>query len=88
MLNVAGSPAEKPIVGEEKPLLAWITWFSQVRDIMSAVTMSGTTAQRPTGFLWIGRPFWDETLQKPVYLSAIGADGAPNVWKDASGSTV
>lgn len=62
-------------------LLPWLTWFSHVREILSALTMSGPTENRPTSFLWVGRPYWDETLQKPVYLSS----SDPNVWKDAAG---
>ena len=66
-------------------LLAWITWFSSVKQILTAMTLSGPTEGRPTAFLWIGRAYWDETLQKPVYLASVGET---NVWKDSTGAAV
>lgn len=42
---------------------------------------SGTTAQRPTYSLFIGRFFFDTTLGKPIWWNG-------TVWKDATGTTV
>jgi len=51
----------------------------------NSVTESGTTAQRPTDKLWLGRPYYDTTLNLPVYVNAV----SPSVvWKDAAGNTV
>lgn len=56
-----------------------------IRLISNSVTEYGTTAQRPTTNLWIGRPFYDTTLNKPVWVNAV----TPSVvWKDATGLTV
>lgn len=56
----------------------WWNFFSKVGDVLTALTSSGTTAQRPTSFLWVGRFYWDETLGKPVYWSGSG-------WVDSTG---
>ena len=42
---------------------------------------SGTTANRPTSDLYIGRPYYDSTLGKPIWW-------AGTVWKDSAGTTV
>lgn len=70
-----------PLVGMLQPLA---TWFTQVFVICFSIQQSGTTAQRPTTPLWIGRRYYDKTLNKPVYISAL----SPAVWRDAIGVVV
>lgn len=65
------------------PSLPWQEWFMQVFRICFAVQQSGTTAQRPTSQLWIGRTYFDTTLNKPVWVNS-SATG----WVDADGSAV
>lgn len=60
----------------------WRAWFSRVQAIVAASQQSGTTANRPTKVLWIGRRYWDVTLQKPVFVAGVN----PTVWKDAAGA--
>lgn len=58
-----------------------------VQQITMALTRSGPTATRTTKAIqgrWIGMQFYDTTLNKPVYLVAIG----PDVWRDAAGNIV
>jgi hypothetical protein len=62
----------------------WTSFFEAVFNLLTAFTQSGTTAQRPTTFLWIGRPYYDTTLGKPVYVNSVG----PTVWHDAAGNVV
>jgi hypothetical protein len=50
--------------------------------VCSALTQSGTTAQRPTSLLWVGRTYFDTTLGYPVWLLSTG----PDVWVDATGA--
>lgn len=57
---------------------SWRNFFSAVFTVLTGLTQSGTTAQRPTSFLWVGRPYWDTTLGLVVFY-----DGA--VWVDAMG---
>jgi hypothetical protein len=64
--------------------IAWDQWFSRVQGIVSSVQQSGTTAERPTSNLWIGRRFYDTTLNLPVYVSAV----RPTVWRNAAGVVV
>jgi len=60
-------------------------WLNLMWLAANSVTESGTTAQRPTANLWIGRPFYDLTLNLPINVNAV----TPSVvWKDAAGNTV
>lgn len=63
---------------------AWRQTFSRWHTIILSVQQSGTTAQRPTVVLWVGRRFFDTTLGKPVYLKT----ATPRVWVDAAGLAV
>lgn len=60
----------------------WATWFTNMWRIAASSVSSGTTAQRPTRDLWIGRYFWDSTLGKPVFVKSLG----PTVWVDGAGT--
>ncbi len=56
-------------------------WRSRVSSLLTRMTQSGTTAQRPTAGLWVGREYFDTTLGKPVWYDGSG-------WVDATGATV
>jgi hypothetical protein len=49
---------------------AWTTWFSSAFSILNGITMSGSTADRPTSQLWVGRPYFDTDLQTMVYVTS------------------
>ena len=62
-----------------------VEFMNLLRLVSDAGTQYGTTANRPTSNLWIGRVYYDTTLNKPVWVNAI----SPSVvWKDASANTV
>lgn len=53
-------------------------WFARAWEILSAAEQAGTTANRPTSNLWVGRPYWDSTLGLPIWWNGaawIRADG-------------
>ena len=58
------------------PYEGWRNFFNQVYVICNAMTLSGTTAQRPTVMLWKGRMFFDTTLGKPIWYKTAGWVGA------------
>jgi hypothetical protein len=62
----------------------WRNFFVAAYNIMIALTGSGTTAQRPTAFIYIGRPFFDTTLGLPIWVQSTN----PTVWVDATGAVV
>jgi len=62
----------------------WLQFFSGLGNIAQAITLSGTTAKRPVEYLWVGRPFFDTTLGKPIWFKSFN----PNVWVDATGAPV
>jgi hypothetical protein len=76
-----GGSIKKKISYVLKISQAWLNLFNQVFRICSAVTQSGTTAQRPTSELWVGRPYFDTTLGYQINY-----DGTN--WVDGSGNTV
>lgn len=60
-------------------------YLSLVQLVADTLTQSGTTAQRPTTRLWVGRFYYDTTLNLPIWVNAV----TPSiVWKDAAGNTV
>lgn len=59
----------------------WRNFFVAVFNICNALTMSGTTANRPTVGLWTGRTFFDTTLGRPIWYKTAG-------WVDATGAAV
>lgn len=57
----------------------WASFFERVFDICFAVAQSGTTTNRPTVGLFVGRPYFDTTLGQPIWwdgTSWVDADGA------------
>lgn len=62
------------------------SWFTRAFILLTAVQQSGTTAQRPTTQMWVGRRYYDTTLNKPVWASAIA--GVTVTWRDAAGTIV
>jgi hypothetical protein len=59
----------------------WSAWFDGVFLAVFALYQSGTTAQRPTTRLWIGRPYFDTTVGHIIHY-----DGTQ--WVDATGAAV
>jgi hypothetical protein len=55
----------------------WQLFFSNVFSSVTALQQSGTTAQRPTKGLYIGRPYFDTTLGYSInYNGTVWVDGA------------
>lgn len=83
--NLFDFPADFEIVGEDKRLtVPWGQWFTLVQATVLSIRQSGATADRPTKVLWIGRPYYDTTLGKPVWVNSVN----PTVWHDGSGAVV
>ena len=78
-------PSNDPLTNQDRTAFrTWAQWLSWVHLTIKAARQSGTTAERPTTLLWIGRRYYDETLSKPVYVRAV----KPTVWRDAMGNVV
>jgi hypothetical protein len=60
-----------------------MAWLEQLARIVNASVGSGTTANRPTTFLFEGRFYWDTDLDKPVFVKSVGP---PAVWVDGVGT--
>ena len=77
-------PSNNPVNDGGIASMPWLVWFQRVHNVVVAQQQSGATAMRPTKGLYIGRRFYDTTLNKPVYLRAVN----PAVWRDAAGVVV
>jgi hypothetical protein len=62
-----------------------LPWFAQLARIVNASVSSGTTANRPTDFLFLGRFYWDEDLDKPVFVKSFDPVTGVTVWVDGAG---
>lgn len=71
--------------GQGKATQPTSEWLMAVYRIANAVYSSGTTSQRPAKELWVGRTYFDTTLNKPIWVKTV----TPSVvWVDATGATV
>jgi hypothetical protein len=78
-------PDNVPVTDENgNTPLPWGQWFARVHRFVTASQQSGTTAQRPTKGLWLGRYYFDTTLGFPVWVQSV----TPTVWVDATGAAV
>lgn len=78
-------PSNMPVVDDQQMVTStWNQTFSRWHNIIISAQQAGTTANRPISLLWIGRRYYDTTLNKPVYLSSV----KPSVWRDSSGAIV
>lgn len=68
---------------EAKTWRAWFPWLKQVHELVNSLYQSGTTAERPTSLLWIGRRYLDTTIGKPIWVLSVN----PTVWITADGTT-
>lgn len=73
-------PIKNPVSDGKTNNQGWVNWFQNAFYILFSLSQSGTTAQRPTTVLWVGRRFFDVTLSKPVYFKGSG------VWVDGAGT--
>lgn len=62
--------------GKVRPTTGWGTFFSNVFRLLFAFQQSGTSAQKPTTQLWLGRPYWDTSLNTMLRLSSV----SPVIW--------
>ncbi len=75
-------PGNAPLTDGNAATPSWLQWFTRVHSIVTAQQQSGITANRPTKGLWIGRRYYDTTLNVPVYVAQVN----PTVWRNASGA--
>lgn len=78
-------PTDTPVVAEDMKLtVPWGQWFSRTHRAVFSSQQSGPSTERPTTVLWIGRRYYDTTLNQPIWLS----DVKPAVWRNANGIIV
>ena len=58
---------EPTITGKVTIKSVWQNWLQMVQIFLSGMTDYGPTSARPAKDLWIGRPFFDTTINVPVY---------------------
>lgn len=83
------NPATQQIATSSGTLTSqWAAFLSAVGLYLRPLGQSGTTTNRPvnssTTPLYIGQPYFDITLKKPVWVQSLN----PTVWCDATGTAV
>lgn len=54
----------------------WAQWLSRVQSVLNGITGSGVTAGRPIKDLFVGQPYFDTSLNYPVFWN--GSDWVAN----------
>lgn len=60
---------------------AWAQWIQRTHANAISVQQSGPSTDRPDRLLWLGRFYFDTTINKPIWLKSIN----PSVWVDGAG---
>ena len=77
------------LFSKARPTTSWQTFFSNAYQLLVALTLSGTTANRPTKFLFVGRTYFDTSLGahgKPIWVASVSAGVA--TWIDSASNVV
>lgn len=82
MINEA--PYRDPIAVSSMITTSWTAWIKKLSLYAGSINDSGTTANRPTKDLWIGRPYFDTTLGYIIHIKTV----SPVVWVNGAGATV
>lgn len=78
-------PENEPFLTKDGAISpAWAIWLNKLWMVAGALDNSGTTANRPTTGLYVGRPYFDTTLGYRIWLESV----RPTVWVDATGASV
>ena len=79
------APFREPIMDKAGVMAAsWMQWLQKIGLYAGAGAESGTTANRPTSSLYIGRQYFDTTLGYPIWVQSL----SPTVWCDSTGAPV
>lgn len=65
-----------------------LAWAEQVARVLNSLVGSGTTANRPTEFLYPGRPFYDTSLGSAGKGMMIWRNSDNTAWVNATGASV
>lgn len=86
MATINTPPLNGPLVNSEGAgVNAFSQWLMQAFRLLFDIQNSGTTAQRPTINLYVGKFYFDDSLGIPIWLQVVGP---PAVWIDATGAPV
>lgn len=79
-MSLSPPPNQQAVQDAQGKIAApWQQFQTEVFRLLTALQSSGTTAQRPTKGLYVGRPYFDTTLNRPIWYTGtnwIRADGA------------
>jgi len=89
-MSLAPIPSDSRFVeqGTWRLRTIWQTWLESVNYWLRPLGQNGATAGRPVDStqvpLYIGQPYFDTTLGKPIWVKSRN----PTVWCDATGAAV
>ena len=74
-------PNQAPVQDKQGKIdAAWQAFFSDAFKYLVAIILSGNTASRPVKGLYVGRPYFDTTVGRPIWFDGtiwVYADGTP-----------
>jgi hypothetical protein len=82
MRVLAPPPLRQSLQAEQGYPAAWLQWFADLSHLVSVMSGSGPSSQRPAPPPFIGYQYFDTTLGKPIWAKTASQ------WVDATGAPV
>jgi hypothetical protein len=78
--------APAPVAPKPAPVIhpVWNAYLSQNYNLVKTIGGADVTANRPMAGLFIGYPFFDESLGIPIWVQSLN----PTVWVNSAGTPV
>ena len=77
-------PTRLPMAVEGELPSEWVKWLTQLEEIVNSAQGTGATSQRPGLAPYVGYPFFDTTLGKPIWAKTVGATSTSWVFADGT----
>jgi len=77
-------PTRIPFTEQEGLPIEWSNWMAKVEEILNHTQATGATANRPAVAPYVGYPFFDTTLGKPIWAKTITATSTAWVLADGT----
>jgi len=80
-MSIDSAPFTASVIDGGEPFAnGWVVWITKLQMLAGTLSDSGTTANRPTKNLWIGRRYFDTTLGYMIWVK----DSTPT-WVNGAG---
>lgn len=82
-MNALGPPPSQTPLMDDNGITspAWVDYFSTLYFMVTFMSQSGITAQRPVKNIYVGRQYFDTTIMRPIWYNG-------TAWQRADGVIV